>query len=238
MDDRFFTGMARFRSDVFPKQMPLYRQLVRDGQQPKALVISCGDSRVIPELIMQCGPGELFVCRNAGNIVPPGEQATGGVSATIEYAVMALDVRDIVICGHSDCGAMKGLLHPEQLESMPNVRTWLRHSHAAVSVFAEMHAAQNLSPAEASRAMAQENVIAQLQNLRTHPCVAARLANRRLRLHGWFFDLETGLMHALDGESGEFRPIDDDETMPIAVPGRGGGSVIPLGANIMQQPAR
>lgn len=245
MDGGVLTGVARFRSDVFPKQMPLYRQLVRDGQQPKALVISCGDSRVIPELIMQCGPGELFVCRNAGNIVPPFMQATGGVSATIEYAVMALDVRDIVVCGHSDCGAMKGLLHPETLGSMPAVTSWLKHSHAAVSVFNEAYAGLGLSDAEAARVMAQENVSAQLQNLRTHPCVAARLATRKLRLHGWFFDLDHGQMHALDGQTGEFQPMDEDETLPVAVPPSGRpGAVLPLsgatfaGIGVVQQAHR
>jgi len=229
MDGRVLDGVARFRSDVFPAQMPLYRQLVRDGQQPKALVISCADSRVIPELIMQCGPGELFVCRNAGNIVPPFVENNGGVSASIEYAVVALNVRDIVICGHSDCGAMKGLLSPETLEAMPSVKAWLSHSHAAARVFRET-AESGLDEAGRARVLAEENVAAQLQNLRTHPPVAARLATGNLRLHGWLFDLDTGLMHALDGETGRFRPIEQQEDLPVAIAGRAAGAVIPLRA--------
>ncbi|MCQ8241915.1 carbonic anhydrase [Rhizosaccharibacter radicis] len=228
MDGGVLDGMSRFRCEVFPSQMPLYRRLVRDGQQPKALVISCSDSRVIPELITQCGPGELFVCRNAGNIVPPYGETIGGVSATIEYAVMALNVRDIVVCGHSECGAMGGLLHPEKVEPMPAVKAWLQHSHAAVSVFRETYPA-DLSPKEAGRAMALENVGAQLRNLRTHPSVAARLATGKVQLHGWFFDLETGLVHALDGQTGEFRPIEEQADtaagLPIAVRGGGAGLV-------------
>src|SRR3978361_1672538 len=117
-------------------------------------MISCADSRVIPEMITQCGPGELFVCRNAGNIVPPLAQMNGGVSSAIEYAVMALGVRDIGICGHSDCGAMAPFLHPERLISMPNVAAWLRHSAAAQSVVA--HAYPDCTENERHRALALE----------------------------------------------------------------------------------
>ena len=127
-------GISSFRGAVFPPDAALYRRLAREGQQPQALMISCADSRVMPETITQSGPGELFVCRNAGNIVPPFSTANGGVSSAIEYAVLALGVRDIVVCGHSDCGAMKGLCCPHLLEPMPNVAAWLRHSHAAKSV--------------------------------------------------------------------------------------------------------
>ncbi len=99
-------GVARFQGEVCPREQALYRKLVHDGQKPKALMIFCADSRVIPEMITQCGPGELFVCRNAGNIVPLFGQKTGGVSSVIEHAVLALGMRDIIVCGHSDCGAM------------------------------------------------------------------------------------------------------------------------------------
>src|SRR5205085_8214171 len=129
-----FRGVMRFRCEVFPDKQALYRKLARDGQKPRALMISCADSRVVPELITQSEPGELFVCRNAGNIVPPFAQANGGVSSAIEYAVIALGVRDIVVCGHSDCGAMAGLLYPEKLSAMPNVAAWLRHSRAAEQI--------------------------------------------------------------------------------------------------------
>lgn len=213
--DNIVQGVSRFRCDVFPQHRPLYQRLVHDGQQPKALVISCADSRVVPELITQSGPGELFVCRNAGNIVPPLANANGGVSSAIEYAVVALGVRDIVVCGHSDCGAMKALLHPEALEEMPNVKAWLRHSHAAHSVVAQAYP-PGLSEKEAARALALENVVAQLNHLRTHPAVAARIAKGELTLHGWFFEIETGAMLALDGATGRFEPVRDEETLPVA----------------------
>lgn len=208
-------GMARFRADVFPAQQALYSRLARDGQQPKALVISCSDSRVVPELITQSGPGELFVCRNAGNIVPPYTLGSGGVSAAIEYAVVALGVRDIVVCGHSECGAMGGLLHPEKLEEMPNVSAWLRHAQSARSIVCTAYPA-GMSEAEMTRALALENVSAQLNNLRGHPSVAARLAAGALTLHGWFFDIRSGTVLALDGTSGRFGAV-EDESLPIAV---------------------
>jgi carbonic anhydrase len=215
--DNIIQGVTRFRSSVFERESALYRRLAHDGQQPQALVISCADSRVVPELIAQCGPGELFVCRNAGNIVPPFSEMMGGVSSAIEYAVVALGVRDIVVCGHSDCGAMKALLHPEALETMPNVKAWLRHSHAAHRVVCEGYPA-GIDSKAAARALALENVVVQLNHLRTHPSVAARIATGQLSLHGWFFELESGTMLALDGARGCFVPLDEEESLPVALP--------------------
>ncbi|KOX44009.1 carbonic anhydrase [Streptomyces purpurogeneiscleroticus] len=210
-------GISNFRGNVFPGQQDMYRRLVRDGQQPKALIIACADSRVSPEHITQTGPGELFVCRNAGNIVPPFSQQNGGVSSAIEYAVVALGVRDVVICGHSDCGAMKGLMHPEALETMPSVAAWLRHSHAASRIVCEAYP-EGMAPKDRHRALALENVVVQLNHLRTHPSVAAGLARGQLRLHGWFFEIETGSVLAYCGERGRFIPLSgaDGTEMPVA----------------------
>ena len=216
--DGILNGATRFRCDVFPDQAELYRKLVSDGQHPQALVISCADSRVVPELITQCAPGDLFVCRNAGNIVPPHSQGGGGgVSSTIEYAVVALGVRDIVVCGHSDCGAMKAFLKPGSLDAMPTVAGWLRHACAADAVVRGAYPA-SLADADKVKALAQENVAVQLNHLRSHPSVAAGLACGTLRLHGWFFDLDTGSVLALDGETGRFRTMDDAALPPVAVP--------------------
>lgn len=212
-------GVARFRGEVFPRQKSLYQRLIRDGQKPRALMISCADSRVIPELITQSHPGELFVCRNAGNIVPPYAQMNGGVSSAIEYAVLALGVRDIVICGHSDCGAMAALLKPDVLDSMPNVAAWLRHSAAAERIV-DRSLPPTAPPAERHRLLALENVIAQLNNLRTHPSVAAAMADGGLALHGWFFELEHGRVLAYDGETGRFVPMQEGAPPPVAVAAR------------------
>jgi len=208
-------GVARFQDEVYPREQALYRKLVHDGQKPKALMISCADSRVIPEMITQCGPGELFVCRNAGNIVPPFGPTTGGVSSVIEYAVLALGVRDIVVCGHSDCGAMSALLHPDKLEAMPNVAAWLHHSQAAQRIVEQTLRCD--APVEARQAaLAKENVVVQINHLRTHPAVATGLATGKLTLHGWLFELEHGTVLAYDGETGRFTLLDDD-TPPVAV---------------------
>lgn len=213
--DTLIQGISEFRGNVFPGQEAMYRQLVRDGQQPQALFIACADSRVSPEHITQAGPGDLFVCRNAGNIVPPFSQVNGGVSSAIEYAVVALGVKDIVICGHSDCGAMKGLADTKALEAMPSVAAWLRHSHAAQKIVCEAYPA-DLDPKTHARVLALENVVVQLNHLRTHPSVAAGLAKGELRLHGWFFEIETGEVLAYDGAQSRFVGLADGASLPVA----------------------
>jgi carbonic anhydrase len=206
-----------FETRVFPDQSALYSQLVHEGQSPKALMISCADSRVVPENIVQAQPGELFVCRNAGNIVPPYAQANGGVTSTVEYAVMALGVRDIIVCGHSDCGAMKGLCNEEATaKAMPNVAAWLRHAHAALQVVS--HSSPDLDEAARVRAVTFENIVAQLANLRTHPAVAAGIARGDIALHGWFFDMSSGTILALDGATNRFVPLTGNGPIPVALP--------------------
>ncbi len=205
-----------FEKDVFPNRSELYATLATDGQSPKALMISCADSRVVPEYIVQAEPGDLFVCRNAGNIVPPFSQANGGVSSTVEYAVMVLGVRDIIVCGHSDCGAMKALANPASLDGMPNVAAWLRHSHAAQKVVEDGY--PGIDQDEKVRVIALENVVTQLAHLRTHPSVASAIARGEIALHGWFFDIHAGAVFGLDGETGRFVPMRADRPMPVAVP--------------------
>ncbi|BBC71531.1 carbonic anhydrase [Altererythrobacter sp. B11] len=205
-----------FEKTVFPSSKDLYGSLARDGQSPKALMISCADSRVVPEEIMQARPGDLFVCRNAGNIVPTFATMNGGVSSTVEYAVAALKVRDIIVCGHSDCGAMKALAQPELLANMPNVAAWLRHGAAAEHVVSTC--TPDLQGTDRIRAISLENVIAQLAHLRTHPSVATALAAGEMSLHGWFVDIHAGQVLGLDGETGEFVPLRENEPLPVAVP--------------------
>ncbi len=205
-----------FETSIFPDSSELFSKLTTQGQSPKALMISCADSRVVPEQIMQAQPGDLFVCRNAGNIVPPFATQNGGVSSTVEYAVMALGVRDIIVCGHSDCGAMKALCQPGSLDSMPNVAAWLRHSSAASHVVDSCY--EGVCDAERVRAISLENVVAQLNHLRTHPSVAAALARGEMALHGWFVDIHAGQILGLDGETGRFSPLREDKPLPVAVP--------------------
>ena len=213
--DNILDRAGRFRGEIFERESALYQSLAHNGQEPKALMISCADSRVVPELITQARPGDLFVCRNAGNIVPPFSQANGGVSSAVEYAVVALKVRDIVVCGHSDCGAMKAFLHPEKLAEMPNVATWLRHAHAAECVVSAAY--PSLEEAARVRALAMENVITQIHHLRTHPSVAAALAQGQLSLHGWFFEIESGKILALDGATRQFEEVTGEAPLPVAL---------------------
>ena len=213
--DNWLERATLFKGEVFPQQSALYQRLASDGQTPKALMISCADSRVVPEQITQALPGDLFVCRNAGNIVPPFQTMNGGVSSAVEYAVVALGVRDIVVCGHSDCGAMKAFRNPKALEAMPNVAAWLRHAHAAHCVVCAAY--DDLDDAAAARATALENVAMQINHLRTHPSVASAIARGELTLHGWFFDIETGEILALDGDTGQFKSADAEGRLPVAL---------------------
>ncbi len=198
---RILEGLSRFQNDIFPEERELFQRLAT-GQNPETLFITCSDSRIVPDMLTQTKPGDLFICRNAGNIAPTYGDAVGGVSATIEYAVMALNVRDIIVCGHSDCGAMKGLMYPEKVASMPAVAAWLRHADRARFVVQENY--KDLSEAERLNAITEENVIAQLDNLRTHPSVASRMLNNRVTLHGWVYNIETGEVKHLDQAARKF----------------------------------
>lgn len=201
--EQVVTGVVSFREKVFPKHRELFAELA-NGQRPEALFITCSDSRIDPNLVTQTRPGDLFIIRNAGNIVPPHMRSAGGVTASIEYAVAVLGVGHIIICGHTLCGTMNGALHPESMESLPHVRDWLEHSRAAVEIVRERHGEAGAAQA---RELIEQNVLVQLQHLRTHPVVAARLAANRLQLHGWVYELETGEVFCWDESSQAFCPV-------------------------------
>jgi carbonic anhydrase len=184
-------GIRRFRTKVYPENEATYQKAVMEPQAPHALFVTCADSRIDPELITQSGPGDLFVTRNVGNLVPAYGEMMGGVSAVIEYAVSALKVQHVVVCGHSDCGAMKGLLHPEALATMPTVKSWLKNAHAALSV-AESLGGADEKPSDLMRRLTEENVLLQMQHLRTHPSVAGAMARGELTISGWVYDIGKG----------------------------------------------
>ena len=198
--ERLKEGLLRFQNEVYPSQAERYRKAASEPQRPLALIVTCADSRIDPELITQCGPGELFVTRNIGNLVPAYGEMMGGVSAVMEYAVSALKVKHIAVCGHSDCGAMKALLHPESLESMATVKRWMRNAEAALSV-ADSLSDKDEKPSERLRRLTEENVLLQVQHLRTHPSVAGAVAREELTLSGWVYDIGTG--HVRISENGE-----------------------------------
>jgi carbonic anhydrase len=202
MDD-LIAGVRTFQRDVYPQNWELFERLAR-GQSPDALVITCSDSRVDPNLLTQARPGQLFELRNAGNLVPKYSEHVGGVTATIEFAVTALGVTNIIICGHSGCGAMAGLLNPEQLRGMPRVAEWLKHASV---VRESLAAAGQLDAPDALERAIEANVIVQLDHLRSHPSVAEKLSNGRVRLHGWVYHIATGEVMSYDANHREFVPL-------------------------------
>ncbi len=205
-------GVSRFKKEVYPKHKELFEKL-STGQEPEVLFITCSDSRIDPNLLTQTAPGDLFLVRNAGNIVPPHGIDPGGTVASVEFAVGALGTTEIVVCGHSDCGAMKGALAPEGLGDFPHVCRWLGHADAAVKVVKENHA--DLEGKEQLQLMIRENIVAQLQNLKTHPFVAARLAAGKVRLHGWVYDIGEGEIYSYNLEDRSWAPLSDDEIAQI-----------------------
>ena len=214
---KLLQGIHHFQDNVFSSQRELFERLA-EGQHPDALFITCSDSRINPNLITQTEPGELFIIRNAGNIVPPYGAANGGEGATIEFAVVGLGIQHIIVCGHSHCGAMKGLLHPESLTGLPMMAAWLGHAEATRRIAQQKYADR---PAEALLNVAiQENVLVQLENLRTHPAVAAALAGGKLKLHAWVYKIETGQVFAYDPERGQFAPLTGISPAPVPPPAR------------------
>lgn len=205
--EKLKSGNRKFQSEVYAKNAEEYQRAATTPQQPHTLIIACADSRVDVEAITSSGPGEVFVSRNVGNMVPPYGGQLGGVSSVIEYAVLALKVKHIAVCGHSDCGAMKGLLKPESTEKMPTVRHWLHNGHAALMVAESDPGYPTLAPTERLRHLTEENVLMQLVHLRTHPSVAGAMARGELTTSGWVYDIGTGVVRIAEGNSREFVPV-------------------------------
>jgi len=210
---KFAAGVVKFQSEVYPAKKDLFEELSQ-GQSPEALFITCSDSRIETAMITQTEPGELFLCRNAGNIVPPHTSHTGGMTASIEFAVAALNVPHIVVCGHTECGAMKGAMNPEGLDSLPHVREWLSYSKAAVDVVNEI--GKGADDKARMKMLLEQNVILQLQHLRTHPTVAVRLAKGDLELHGWVYDIKTGDVQAYNESTNDFETVADKYASEVA----------------------
>ena len=198
---RIMQGALEFQKHGHAEKKELFEKL-GEGQHPLALFITCSDSRISPDLLSQTEPGELFMLRNAGNIVPPFGSG-GGEEATIEYAVKNLRVRDVILCGHAKCGAVHGLLNPSGLGSLPSVARWVEH---AKPVLDQLDQAPPDADARLMWAV-EQNVLAQMENLRTHPSVQAALEARTLRMSGWVYHFEQGLVTVYDGMTGKFVPL-------------------------------
>lgn len=206
---RLIEGVHKFRTDEFGNYRKLFRKLSQDGQNPHTLFITCSDSRVLAELITQSQPGDLFVVKNVGNIVPPASVTgdTNSTAAAIEFAVESLRVSDIVICGHSQCGAITQLLDKKPVSAnTPHLRDWLHLAAPVVETIKKDYAHLPEGTAKETAA-AEENVLFGLDNLHSYSCVQERLMDGSLRLHGWFFKIATAELFAYDPETRQFSPL-------------------------------
>ena len=202
--DRLIEGHKRFLKEVFPVRRDQFH-LLAESQAPEWLFITCSDSRIVPDMILGTGPGDLFITRNAGNVVPVAGADVDGCTATIEYAVEVLKVKHAILCGHSDCGAMKAALDRKGLENLPKASRWLQHVEAAFS-----HG-QPLDPADGPHAelasLIRGNVVAQLLNLRAQPAVARALVHGTISVHGWYYEILSGRIERYDEQARRFLPL-------------------------------
>jgi len=199
MPNELLAGLRRFHSAAFPRFRDQYRRLAAEGQRPRTLFIGCADSRVIPELITDAGPGDLFTVRNVGNLVPPYDVRLGhhGTSAAIEYAVLVLGVTDIVVCGHTHCGAIRALYSPPAgLSAATHIGPWIELARPA--------ALDEEPTDQVLRRTEQRSVALQLERVLTYPMVRTRVEAGQLFLHGWHFSIEEGSIRILDLAAGEF----------------------------------
>ena len=208
--DQLKQGIRRFQKEIYPERRDMYVKAASEPQRPHTLIITCADSRIDPEAVTQSGPGEVFVTRNIGNMVPAYGEMLGGVSAVIEYAVSALKVRHVVVCGHSDCGAMKALLNPSSTAGMPTVTSWLTNGKAALTV-AESMAHKDERPSERLDRLTEENVLMQLAHLKTHPSVAGALARGELTVSGWVYEIGSGEVRIAEEGDRTFHLLSEEE---------------------------
>ena len=202
-DRELLRRLARFEKHSFPRYEKMYRRLVAEGQSPKTLFIGCSDSRIVPHALMDCGPGDLFIARNVGNLIPPWDMSSGfhGTAAAIEFAVLQLQVKNIIVCGHSHCGAIRGLYEEPPAEAT-HLRAWLDLARGAVL--------QEPESAEVLRRVEQRSIVLQLERLMSYPMVARRVEAGELFLYGWYYVIEDGQVLSLDTESGRFLPLEQD----------------------------
>lgn len=208
--DHIVRGVLDFRKNVYPEHEELFGALA-DSQNPDVLFFTCSDSRIDPNMMTGSNPGDLFICRNAGNVIPPHSNETGGMTASIEYAVAVLGVQHIIVCGHTDCGAIKGALDIPALKGLPHVKEWLGHCRSAMEIVRERHGIDGDAPVgvEFLNEAIEENVSQQVQHLRTHPVVAAKLATGKIEIHGWVYNIKSGNIRCCGRDSIQFRDFDD-----------------------------
>lgn len=203
-------GIRKFRAEVYPPQAENYRRVMSEPQRPHALIITCADSRIHPDTLTQAQPGDVFTTRNIGNMVPQYGEMLGGVSAVLEFAVCAMQVEHIAVCGHSECGAMKALLEPETAESMPTVKAWLHNAQAALDEARAIQAERRErgeDEGDLLKLVTERNVLLQMRHVRTHPSVAKALESGALTISGWVYDIAEGTVRICEGTETKFEPV-------------------------------
>jgi carbonic anhydrase len=203
---RIIQGVQKFQRRIFGEKEALFKKL-GEGQSPLALMITCSDSRINPNLLTQTEPGELFILRNAGNLVPPCSEVPSGEAATVEYALHHLHVRDVIVCGHSRCGAIQGLLSPAALDAMPQVKRWLEFARPVLDRLPQED--KTLAPATMLGFAIEQNVLVQVEHLKTYPVVQMALAAGKLRLHAWVYHFELGRVMAHVPGKERFVPLEE-----------------------------
>lgn len=207
--EKLISGIHRFRKEYWSENRELFERLAEHGQSPEALFLTCCDSRVIPTVITHGQPGDLFIVKNMGNFVPPYSENPldgSGVAAAIEYAVEHLRVRDLIVCGHSDCGAIQALYKDRSaFASTPHIAEWLRNGERTLEVVSANY--PRMTREEKLAIASEENVLVQMENLRTYPVVMNAAREGRLHVHAWFFEIGTGRVYAYDPEKGQYEPI-------------------------------
>lgn len=199
--DKVLSGLKKFQQLIYPLHQTRFEELA-EKQDPNILFITCSDSRVDPNLITQTDPGGLFICRNAGNIIPPHSNETGGMTASIEYAVSVLKVKHIIICGHSHCGAMKAAMNPESVKNLPHVKVWLDHCRGATETVSHKYGCLNEDHLDE---VTKQNIVLQLHHLKTHPAVFSMLSAGDLALHGWMYNIKSGEVEGYNEDKKEFE---------------------------------
>ena len=206
---KLVSGIHQFQKQYWSDNRVLFQRLAEHGQSPEALFITCCDSRVVPTVLTQGQPGDLFIYRNIGNFIPPYSDGTldgTGVGAAIEYAVDHLRVGDIIVCGHSDCGAMKALYKDRKdFSETPHLTEWLTHGDGTLKVVADNYPGK--SKKERLAITAKENVLVQMENLRTYPVVRRAAREGRLFVHAWFFEIGGGTVYRYSPDKGQYEPI-------------------------------
>ena len=209
---KLIDGVHYFQNVGFRQQQELFERLA-GGQNPEACFITCADSRIDPNLITNAKPGQLFIVRNAGNVIPCYGTSNNGELAAVEFAVGVLGVKDIIVCGHTHCGAMKGVLNPDSLSSLPTLKEWLRHCDSTAEIIKDHYT--HLSGEELYTATAEENVLVQLEHLRTLPIIASRASRGQINLHGWMYKFETGEVFVYDSAIGQFAKLSEENGLGI-----------------------